>query len=203
MADSERLNDSDQRRRIYEAGQWDALLDAADVRGDMLGMFLRLAWDTGCRKAELTNLRWVDVHKASGRKLGASLSIEDSKNHENRKVFIGKDTYALLQAHEQQYRRPSSVLVFPSRTREGRYNVDPPFREARAKAKLDQPDERYGEVLSIHHIRHTWATRLGASGATLAQLMSAGGWKTASMAMRYMKLQETQAAEAAVLLAGK
>ena len=67
---------------------------------------------------------------------------------------------------------------------------------------LDQSDEKYGEVPSIHHIRHTWATRLGDSGATLAQLMAAGGWRTAGMAMRYMRRKETQAAEAAALLVG-
>ena len=68
---------------------------------------------------------------------------------------------------------------------------------------MDRPDEKHQEVLTLYHIRHTWATRLGANGATLAQLMAAGGWKTAQMAMRYMKPQEAQAAEAAVLLVGK
>ena len=72
---------------------------------------------------------------------------------------------------------------------------------AREAAGIDKPDEKYGETLTIHHIRHTWATALGDSGATLAQLMAAGGWKTATVAMRYMKRKETQSAEAARLLA--
>jgi integrase len=76
-------------------------------------------------------------------------------------------------------------------------------RRARKAAGLDQRDEGHGEVLSPHHIRHSWATRLGYSGTTLAQLMAAGGWKTASTATRYMKRKETQAQEAALLLVGK
>jgi hypothetical protein len=38
-------------------------------------------------------------------------------------------------------------------------------------------------------------------GRLLAQLLAARGWKTASMAMRYMRTQESQSAELAVLLA--
>ena len=52
----------------------------------------------------------------------------------------------------------------------------------------------------MHHVRHTWATRLGEKGATLQQLMAAGGWKTQSQPLRYMKLQEAQAKEAARLM---
>ena len=204
MADQQRLNDSGKRERPYTDQEWQALLEVADARGGVLDMFLRLAWETGARKGELLSLRWVDVEPVDQKGLGAKLSLEDTKNREPRKVFISVNTYRLLQAYEQQFRRDVSPLVFPSRTRNGRYaKISVLFREARAQAGLDQPDEKYGEVLSIHHIRHTWATRLGDSGATLAQLMSAGGWKTAEMAMRYMKTKESQSAEAAVLLMGE
>ncbi|WP_373053897.1 tyrosine-type recombinase/integrase [Thioalkalivibrio sp.] len=199
---AERLNDAKARRRTYTDAEWQALLEAADARNDMLGMFLRLAWSTGARKGELLNLRWCDIEPAADESLGAKIWLHDVKNHEPRTVFIDTATYALLQAHEQEYRKPSSVLVFPSRTRRGRYAVDQPFREAREAAKLDAPDPKYGEVLTIHHIRHTWGTRLGERGATLAQLMAAGGWKTPGMVARYMKRREQQAAEAAMLLAG-
>ncbi|MEQ8783434.1 MAG: site-specific integrase [Roseibium album] len=200
--DQERLNDTEARHRTYTDSEWQAMLESADARNDMLAMFLRLAWATGCRKSELLKLRWVDVEQIEHEGLGASLTIADTKNREDRTVYISKSTYQLLQAHEQQFRKPTSSLVFPSRTKHGRYNVDVPFREARDKAKLSEPDERYGEVLTMHHIRHTWATRLGENGATLAQLMAAGGWRTAAMAMRYMKRKEIQSAEAAMLLVG-
>lgn len=200
MANQDRLNDAGARHRTYTDKEWKRLLAAADAQDSMLGMFLRLAWETGCRKAELQNLRWVDVEPLSHAELGAALSIRDTKNREDRTVYVSLATYRLLQAHEQQYRRPQSPLVFPSRTRDGRYAVDDPFRQARKEASLDAADERFGEVLSIHHIRHTWATRLGERGATLAQLMAAGGWRTAAMAMRYMKRKDVQSAEAAMLL---
>jgi hypothetical protein len=157
----DRLNDTDTRTAPTPTTSGRSLLEAADARDDMLAMFLRLAWVTGCRKSELLKLRWVDIDPIEHDGLGAAISITDTKNHEDRTVYIDKATYALLKAHEQRYRKPSSLLVFPSRTKNGLYNVNVPFREARAAAELDQPDERYGEVLTIHHIRHTWATRLG------------------------------------------
>lgn len=200
IADQDRLNDSDARLRTYTATEWQALLNAADSCEDMLGMFLRLSWETGLRKSEVIRLRWVDVEPFEHETLGARIEIRDTKNREDRAVFLSKATHALLEQHEAKYRKPTSPHLFPSRTRSGKYSPNAPFREARAKAGLDTPDEKFGEVLSIHHIRHTWATRLGDSGASLAQLMAAGGWRTAQMAMRYMKRKEAQAAEAAALL---
>ena len=200
IADQDRLNDSDARLRTYTTDEWKALIQAADSREDMLGMFLRLSWETGLRKSEVARLRWVDIEPFEHKTLSARVEIRDTKNREDRAVFLSKATHALLQQHEAKFRKPTSPLVFPSRTRAGEYAPDVPFREARTKAGLDAPDEKFGEVLSIHHIRHTWATRLGDSGASLAQLMAAGGWKTAGMAMRYMRRKEAQAAEAAALL---
>ncbi len=200
VADQDRLNDSDARQRTYTGEEWQALLAAADKREDMLGMFLRLAWETGCRKSELLRLRWVDVEPFEHETLGARIELRDTKNREDRVVFITKAAYALLVKHGETYRKDTSPRVFPSRNKAGTWNPDPPFREASIAAGLDLPDEKHGEVLSIHHIRHSWATRLGDSGASLAQLMAAGGWKTAQMAMRYMKRKEAQSAEAAALL---
>jgi integrase len=203
IAGKDRLNDTEQRRRTYTEKEWKSLLGKADACNDMLGTFLRLAWETGARKSEVLRLRWVDVEPvkiADHPDLAARIELRDTKSGEDRVVFISRALFKRLKAHEREYRRPTSPLVFPSRTRNGRYNADGPFRVARTAAKLDQPDEKYGEVLNIHHIRHTWATRLGDRGASLAQIMSAGGWKTAQMAMRYMKRKESQAMEAASLL---
>ena len=124
-------------------------------------------------------------------------------------MFIGEDLTTFLNRHEQQFRQTASPFVFPAKrihrhTKTGavttHYKAYEEFRKARVKAGLDEPDQLWGERLSIHHIRHTWATELGAKGASLTQLMSAGGWKSASMVTRYMKLQEQQAAEATLLL---
>jgi|TARA_B100002003_G_scaffold51277_1_gene46498 integrase len=199
--DQDRLNITGARNRTYTDDEWRRLVQAAEARGDMLAMFLRLSWATGARKSELLRLRWLDVEPIEHDTLGARIEIRDTKNDEDRDVFITDSLYKLLQAHEQQFRKPSSDLVFPSRVKRGRYQVNGPFQEARLAAGLEV-DEKHGETLTIHHIRHTWATRLGERGASLAQLMAAGGWRTPGMVARYMKSKAAQSAEAAVLLSG-
>ena len=153
----------------------------------------------------MLNLRWLDVEPLEDEGLGAELYLRKRKNHEPLSVFISERDYQWLLAHEQEFRRTSSSLVSPSKNLHEKYRwgVGATFRAARAAAGLSDPDEKYGEVLDIHHIRHTWAIRLGDSGATLAQLMAADGWKTPAMAMRYMKTKRRESAEAALLLLGK
>ena len=90
--------------------------------------------------------------------------------------------------------------MFPAQSIHKTYGVGVTFGEVRAKAKLDDVDPRYGERLTIHGIRRTFATELGKRGATLAQMRAAGGWTTAQTAMRYMQVDEDQAAEAALLV---
>jgi integrase len=202
-----RRREDNARRRTYTDEEFVALLEAADDLADttnkpiqqFLPMFLRLAWETGARCGELLRLRWVDITWLDG-ELGAELELLDTKNHTDREIYISRDTATLLRAHQQQSR---SDLVFPPAQRGEQVKIHRPFRVALEHAGLEKPDARYGEVLTLHHLRHSYATRLGDNGASLAQLMAAGGWKTPSMAVRYMKVRKSQAAEAALLLMGK
>lgn len=199
----QRLNQTNKRRRTFTDAEWTKLLEVADQRDDMLAMFLRLAWATGLRKSELQRLRWLDVEPIEHDRLGARIEVRDTKNHEDRIVFIDKDLCRLLEAHRQRFAKPTSLLVFPARIHTAVWSVDPAFSEARRAAKLHEPDARYGEVLGLHHVRHSWASRLGDRGASLAQMMSSGGWKTPGMVSRYMRRTESQSMEAATLLVPK
>ena len=181
-------------KRVYSKEEWNALLSEADEESVPLGLFLRLARVTGCRKGELRSLLWDDVNPSDREGLGASLYIRDPKSGEPRTVFIRPDIYLLLKAHEQEQRTPDQPRVFP-------HKFDFPFRRSRERAGIDSPDDN-GEYLTIHAVRRTFATALGKRGATLAQMRAAGGWKTAEQAMRYMQIDDDLAAEAA-LLAGE
>jgi len=192
----DQARDTKRRERIWTDDEWKRMLKAADAREDHLGLFLRVLWATGCRKGEALQLRWVDVDEDDGL---VSLHFTETKNGSDRTVYTAdKDLKQRLDAHRRAW--GNHVLVFPP-DRGDEWSPGKPFREARAKAKLNQPDQKHGEVLSMHHVRHTWATSLGAKGATLQQLMAAGGWKTQSQPLRYMKVQEQQAKEAARLMA--
>ncbi len=204
----ERVNDDRRRKRTYTDHDWQQLLNAADEQADMLSLFLRLAWDTGARKSELLNLHWADITPSDEAGLGLILEIRNTKNNVDRYVYTSEAVVPFYDAHSQRYKTDLTDFVFPGRVVlvDGQHyiksvhKIDEPFKQARKAAGLNHFDARYNERLTIHHIRHTWATRLGDKGASLAQLMAAGGWETQEMPMRYMKLQERQSAEAALLL---
>ena len=67
----------------------------------------------------------------------------------------------MVVARRQRYAKESSAGAFPARVRGGVWSVQNAFVKARKAANLSGADTKFGEVLSIRHIRHTFATRLG------------------------------------------
>ncbi len=203
LKDYEQVRGTKRRERLWTEAEWKRMLKAADAREDHLGLFLRVLWATGCRRGEALSLRWVDVGSdtiiVDGGELNAvSFYFAETKNGTARTTFSAdEELMSLLGEHRKKW--GNHKLVFPP-AHGDEWSAGKPFREARQKAKLDKTDEKHGEALSMHHIRHTWATNLGKKGATLQQLMAAGGWKTQSQPLRYMKVQEEQAKEAAGLM---
>ena len=209
----DRDNHSESRERLMERWELDQLLDACDTCSDsagmrMLQMFLRLTWQIGNRKSELLKLTWnrvtwIDDHKVVGAKI--DFTPRTTKTSTQRASFIDKQPALVHRAHEPEIRRTDSRRVFPARkgkAPDGTWSVDKPFAVARKAAGLDGIDEEYGERLSLHHFRHSYATRLADAGASLVQIMAGGGWKTFAMAQRYVKVQEKHAMEAAMHLLG-
>ena len=211
---NDRHKNSKSRERIIERYELDQLIEAAEtiadesgLKGDrMLPIFLKISWQIGNRKSELLKLTWSRVKWIDDDPIiGAELIFNrgTTKTDSTRSAFISKDTAMLLRAHEQEFRSNESKRVFPPRKGKGPevvWKVDAPFRNARERAGLDQADEEYGEVLTLHHFRHSYATRLGDAGASLMQLMAGGGGKALAMAQRYTHEQKKQAREAATLL---
>jgi len=68
---------------------------------------------------------------------------------------------------------------------------------------LDEPDVTQQEKITLHHFRHSFASRLAEAGASLAQIMAGGGWSSISSAERYLHIQEKTVAEATTLLMSK
>lgn len=211
---TKRVQGNNPRERVIFRDELDQLIDAANDLADerhtqgakMLPLFLRMSWQIGNRKSELLKLtwdrvRWIDDDPILGAEL--VFSAKTTKSKQTRSAFISAETAMLLRAHEQEFRRSGSRRVFPARAGKGEHvvwKIDADFQRARARAGLDQPDEEYGEVLTLHHFRHSFATRLGDAGASIAQIMAGGGWKTMAMANRYTHTQKKQAREAANLL---
>ncbi len=134
-----------------------------------------LALTTGMRRGELLGLRWPDVNLE--RRL---IVLNKTKNHERRSVPIMPDVTALLR-EQAKVRRLDSDLLFPGN--EGRpVEIDRAWYAALDAAKVQ--DFRF------HDLRHTAASYLAMSGATVPELAAVLGHKTLAMVKRYAHLSD-------------
>jgi integrase len=124
----------------------------------------------------LLGLRWPDVDLKRG-----TLTFHETKNGERRAVPLTGQALVLLQ-QEAKVRRLDTALVFPDATGRKPYGIREAFEGA---------VERAGIVdLRFHDLRHTTASYLAMSGASLAEIAEVLGHKTLAMVKRYAHLSE-------------
>lgn len=147
-----------------------------NIRAHNIAFF---AFLTGCRFSEAAKLVWgqVDLDSHPG-----SLTFRKTKNSDTRTLQISSSLRSFLKSLS---RAGPTSLVFPRS--DGNIYREPPssFALAVKHLGLNEGRDEYDRI-SFHSIRHTVATRL-ASYLDLRSLMDIMGWKTASMAARYIK----------------
>ena len=139
-----------------------------------------LAITTGMRRGEIIGLRWHDIDFKYQR-----ITLRITKNNETRSVPLAGP--ALTSLKERAKVRPidSTSFVFPSRGKKGltkSFNMDYAWILVRTEADL--VDFRF------HDLRHTTASFLAMSGATLREIADILGHKTLAMVQRYSHLTD-------------
>ena len=135
-----------------------------------------LAVSTGARQGELLSLRWSDVDLKQG-----MLRFEDTKNGERRAVPVAGAALGELRRWGK-VRRIDTDFVFPHPKKPTPMDIRSAWEAARDTAALT--DFRF------HDLRHTAASYLAMSSATLAEIAEILGHKTLSMVKRYSHLTE-------------
>lgn len=152
--------------------QIDALLAALPDR--WRGPFT-VAVDTGLRRSELERLTWDRVNLRE-----VTATVTNTKNRKKaRTVVLTQRARSVLQA-------------LPHRTGP----VFGPVGDARKALKRAAEAAGLGHVWT-HALRHFWATRMSATGASLSALMRGGGWTTPRMVTRYAHAHLTELRAAA------
>lgn len=157
------------------------------------GPWVRLAILTGLRQAEQFRIRkdWIQWEEGY-------VQIPTTKSNRPRIVLItpeiGEILRQLCRAH------PESPFVFPSpldpeRSRDPGAWYRRIFRPACIQAKIPKD-------LKWHTLRHTFGSRLAASGASSKQIQDIGGWSTERAASRYTHLRATDLMAVAERLSG-
>ncbi|MBP8282686.1 MAG: tyrosine-type recombinase/integrase [Chromatiaceae bacterium] len=146
-----------------------------------------MALATGARQMEIMGMRWpqVDLKRQTA-------TLEDTKNGDRRVLHLDALPLAIL-TERAKVRRIDTDLIFPARDRPRRYSQLPqevkpldlrtPFETALKRADVQD--------FTWHDLRHTAASYLAMSGASLAEIAAFLGHKTLAMVWRYAHLSES------------
>jgi integrase len=178
VRDVGRMPEPKGRTRFLTSEEQAALLKACEPTPDLRDLVV-LALATGARVGELLGLKWPDVNLDRSRAIA-----RDTKNGETRMLPLHGPAVDILH-RRSKVRQNDSELVFPHRYKDAHQWYSRPFRAAVAKAGIK--DFRF------HDLRHTAATYLLESGATLAELAGVLGHKSLAMVKRYAHVSEEHA----------
>ncbi len=140
-----------------------------------LYLIVLFALTTGMRRGELLGLRWQDVDL--DRRVAV---LHNTKNGDRRSVPIVPEVAELLREHGK-VRKLENDLVFAS---QGRDPIWPDKHWYRALKAAKIKDFRF------HDLRHTAASYLAMSGATVPELAAVLGHRTLQMVKRYAHLSD-------------
>lgn len=184
-----RLHEPDAPIHQYSPAQEAALMKALGESGP----WVRLAILTGLRQAEQFSIRKDWIHWSEG-----YLQIPTSKANRPRVVLLTEEIRAIVTLLAK--RHPLSPFLFPSPKYPGR-PMDPGnwyrrvFKPALLTAKIPAG-------LHWHSLRHTFGSRLAASGASSKQIQALGGWSTEKASSRYIHLTSQDLMKVAERLSG-
>jgi integrase len=136
-----------------------------------------VALSTGARRMEVLGLRYQDMDVTR-----CVITLHDTKNGERRILPLTGHALELMQDHIEKIRLLNCDLVFPGHKNKKPMDIRTPFDNALKQAGIT--DFRF------HDLRHSAASYLAMSGASLAEIAEVLGHKTLSMVKRYSHLSE-------------
>jgi integrase len=180
-----RMPDSKGRERFLSDPERKALLAACKATSCApLLPLVELALATGARKGELLGLQWANVSLDR-----RSVRFIDTKNGESRTVPLAASAVITLKTWKADRLAVGAVFPYSANV------IDKAWQEARKAAGL--PDVRF------HDLRHSAASYLAMSGASLMDIAAILGHKTLAMVKRYSHLSEQHTTAAVDRMAEK
>ncbi len=176
------------RVRFLSEDERDRLLEACEKSSEprLLSLVL-FALTTGARQGELVGLRWEHIDQVN-----QTATLHDTKNRDRRVVHLhGRAGDALREMATMPH---ISGYLFAGRSGKPRF---PRVAWERALAEAEIEDFRF------HDLRHTAASYLAMSGATLPELAAFLGHRTLAMVKRYSHLAEAHSREVSARMVQK
>lgn len=155
--------------------------------------------DTGCRYSEAANLPWTAVNLDAG-----TLNIYRSKVH-NEDVLFMTDRLREVVARRRAESRPDARYLFENKSGTARGYAAQGIKKAMDRAGMNDPDvvkEKGGRV-TMHTLRHSYASKLVKNGVSLFEVSVLLGHSDPKMTQRYAHLAPNDASKKAVGIINK
>jgi integrase len=134
-----------------------------------------LALSSGARKSEILGLRWRDIDFERNQ-----VVLHETKNKERRTFPLRGMALDLVRALDEA-KAPDGFL-FPGKNPNVPYDIRRPWENALKKAEFQD--------FKFHDLRHSAASYLAMSGASLVEIAAILGHKTLRMVKRYTHLSD-------------
>jgi integrase len=169
----ERRAERNEKTRFLTDDERGRLLQACRASSwPRLYLLVLMALTTGARRGELLGLRWCDVDVQR-----AEAYVATTKNGEPRVLPL---VPAVLAELERFKAAPTALLFASARRREQAFTFEPAFHDALATAKI--------RGVTVHTLRHSCASMLAQSGATLLEIADLLGHRQLQVTKRYSHL---------------
>ncbi|HWW20900.1 MAG TPA: site-specific integrase [Steroidobacteraceae bacterium] len=175
------LSEPDARVRYLDDEELPALLTAAEQAGPVLHAAILASIACGMRKGELLRLTWADIDFER-----SSVRILITKNGRARSVYLPTAAAAALKKLKASTVVSTTHVFLNGEGKSLNWNeLDKRWRPVRTAAKL--------ENFRWHDLRHCCASFLAQSGASLLEIGSVLGHRSAGVTLKYSHLIAGQA----------
>lgn len=185
---------------IYSQDEFERLVVGAQKVGWQAHLVVLLGGDAGLRAGEIQGLRWSDIDLKAGvfvvrQQVQVKGRVDTPKSGASRSLDM---TPRLREALEKyQHLMGNLVLARTHERKVKRHNLQLWLASSEKRAKL------IGDPKSLHKLRHTFASRLLAAGATIKELQVLLGHASLQTTLMYLHLLPSEGRRAIALLGGE
>jgi integrase len=173
----ELLTGETRRERVVSSEEEARYLAAA---APLLNEVATVLFDTGMRSDELHRMCWENIFWTGGRH-GILLVIKGKTEAARRPLPMTPRVRGILEQRWKAQGSPESGFVWPAPTKTGHIDHSSVRKQHRAALKNSKV-----RSFVLYSLRHTFLTRLGASGCDVWTLMRIAGHSSIKMSERYV-----------------
>jgi len=162
--------------------------------------YLRTVYTCGLRLSEALNIRPGDIDRAGGR-----IHIRHGKGGKDRKVVLPSLTLRILERYWLMHRNPNWLFPALGRSGKGGPTASKPMSVIAVQGGLRRHLKRAGiskSRVTIHSLRHSYATHLLEAGVPLTVLQRLLGHRKIETTLRYIHLSKEAQADSADIIEG-